>query len=189
MKGIFSVAAFLALASAIVSSAPLAPRTDDLIFVPGTNYFVIEQALPNTVITPNATSTAMISITNGNKEIDSFVTFQIPPATNVTFTPTCQFMVKNVTATGSKRLQLFTVGAPITKPPTFNMHPFYNQYEGQYVIDATGNSAPVDVFRIPCAFGETLQFVMRPQNTNDMITWTQGGDVGAFLQVNFESSI
>ena len=61
-------------------------------------------------------------------------------------------------------------------------------YEGTYHVNLNGDSTSVDIFTVPCVFGGNMQFIMKPQNDNDYITWTAGADgvvapVGAFIEV------
>ena len=180
MKGIFSITTLLTLASALVSAAPLTQRGLSL---PATNLFVITNPAPATILTPYGTSNAVISITDGSNEIDTIVSFNIPGLPPPSSASTCQFVIQNIPPpTGSGIVQLFTLGAEVTSPLT--SVPFYNQYEGQYDCN-TNPSTPIDVQFVPCIFDANgvldMQFVVRPQNTDDYITWWQSPTVGAFI--------
>jgi hypothetical protein len=180
MKGIFSISAFLTLACALVSAAPLAPRGLSL---PATDLFVITNPAPATILTPGGTSNAVISITDGSNEIDTIVSFNIPGLPLPSATSTCQFVIQNIPPpSGSGIIQLFTLGAEVAAPLT--SVPFYNQYEGQYDVN-TNPSTPIDVQFVPCNFDSNgnldMQFVVRPQNTDDFITWWQSPTAGAFI--------
>ena len=180
MKGIFSITTLLTLASALVSAAPLTQRGLSL---PATNLFVITNPAPATILTPYGTSNAVISITDGSNEIDTIVSFNIPGLPPPSSASTCQFVIQNIPPpTGSGIVQLFTLGAEVTSPLT--SVPFYNLYEGQYDVN-TNPSTPIDVQFVPCNFDANgvldMQFVVRPQNTDDYITWWQSPTVGAFI--------
>ena len=183
MKGIFSITTFLTLASALVAAAPLTPKRGGPLSLPATDLFVITNPAPATILTPEGTFTAEISITDGSNEIDTIVSFYVPGLPPPSSTSTCQFVIQNIPApTGSGIVQLFTLGAEVTAPLT--SVPFYNQYEGQYNLN-TNPSTPIDVQFVPCNFDTygnlDMQFVVRPQNTDDYITWFQSAASGAFI--------
>jgi len=183
MKGIFSITAFLTLASALVSAAPLTQRGGPGLSLPATDLFVITNPAPATILTPDGTSNAVISITDGSNEIDTIVSFYIPGLPLPSSSSTCQFVIQNIPPpTGSGIVQLFTLGAEVSAPLT--SVPFYDQYEGQYDVN-TNPSTPIDVQFVPCIFDAygnlDMQFVIRPQNTDDYITWWQSPTVGAFI--------
>jgi hypothetical protein len=197
MKGIFSAATFVAIASALVSAAPLkvAERSASgpILYTKGADFIrVTSEGDPNVdQINTFGTQIGYVARTNGNSEFASFVSFDIPPMSAIagaSASSTCNFVVKNPAAvSGSQTTQLFTLGAEFGEYDTltFNQHPYYNQYEGAYFVNAVGESSPIDVFTVPCQFGENMQFVMRPQNDNDDITWTQdnAANVGAFIEI------
>ena len=197
MKGIFSTATFIAIASALVSAAPfkVAERSASgpIIYTKGADFIrVTSQTNPNTnEIGTYGTQTGYIARTNGNDEFASYVSFYIPPISAIagaSASSTCNFVIKNPAAvSGSQTTQLFTLGAEFGEfdTLTFNQHPYHNQYEGAYFVNAVGDSSPIDVYTVPCKFGDNMQFVMRPQNDNDYITWTQndGAKVGAFIEI------
>ena len=197
MKGIFSAATFIAIASALVAAAPfkVAERSASgpIIYTKGADFIrVVSEANPNTdEIGTYGTQTGLIARTNGQNELASLVSFDIPPVSAIagaSASSTCNFVIKNpASVSGSQTTQLFTLGAEFGEYDTitFNQHPYYNQYEGAYFVNAVGDSSAVDVTTVPCTFGGNMQFVMRPQNDNDYITWTQnnGGNVGAFIEI------
>jgi hypothetical protein len=178
MKGIFSVATFLALASALVSGAPLNQRgTFD---IPANELWVITNPAPATIITSPPSSLGEVAISNGSNEIDTVVSFDVSGYPVPTSSSTCEFFIQGVTPSGSGIVQLFTLGAEVTTGST--IIPFYNQYEGQYNVN-TSPSTAIDVAQVPCNFEDgVLQFVIRPQNTDDYLSWYQSGSVGAFIQ-------
>ena len=178
MKGIFSVATFLALTSALVSAAPFTRRGS--VAIPASELWVITNPAPADIITPGGTSTAQIFISDGSGEMDTIVSFDVTGLTPSN-TSTCQFVIQNIPApTGSGIVQLFTLGGQVASPLT--SVPYYDQYEGQYDL-TTNPSTPIDVQFVPCNFeNDAIQFVIRPQNTDDSITWVQDStSVGAFL--------
>lgn len=179
MKGIFSVATFLALASALVSAAPLTQRWTYT--VPATDLWVVTNPAPVTIL-PEPSGSGEVSISNGSGEIDTVVSFDMSGYPIPTSESTCQFFIQNVASTGSGIVQLYTLGGEATSSPT-PIIPFYNQYRGQYNVN-TSPSTPIDVQYVPCNFLEdgAFQFVIRPQNTEDSLTWSQTGAVGAFIQ-------
>lgn len=180
MKNIFSITALLTLASALVSAAPLAPRG---LSVAATELFVVTNPNPATIITPFGTNNAIISITDGSNEIDTIVSFNVPGLPAPSSASKCQFVIQNIPPpTGSGIVQLFTLGAEVTAP--LRSVPFENQYEGQYNVK-TNPSTPIDVQFVPCVFDANgnldMQFVVRPQGTDDYVTWWQSATVGAFI--------
>jgi Ubiquitin 3 binding protein But2 C-terminal domain len=158
-------------------------------------YRVISQAEPDTdFLTTYGSQTAIISRSQGSDEVATLVSFQMPAISDIsgaTASSTCDFVVKNPgTASGSQILQLFTLGyqfsESISPPVTFNSHPYYNQYEGEYYVSVGGDSTAIDVFTFPCVFGTNMQFVLRPQNDNDYISWEQDSISllnGAYIEV------
>lgn len=181
MKGLFSVATFVALASALVSAAPLTRRAP--IPVSPTFFQIISEDKPD--IQFGTTFIPQISVVDGSHEVDSFVSFSIPTIPGASSTSTCTFVLKGVTATPGSAIQLFTLGSQLIGSETFNRHPYYNQDEGQYSIDSkTGDSTPLYGGTVPCNIGGVpTQFVIRPHFTDGSITWTQSATVGAFLEV------
>ena len=187
MKSIFSIATLITLASALVSAAPLARRGQFTATTFGaTTYYNVNnifQGSTDPILPPVGTSTAEISIADGSHEIDSIVSFTIPPDV-ITSTSTCTFFIAGIAPpTGSGILALYTLGSEFISP--FTSVPFYNQYEGQYNLQ-TGNSADIDRVTVPCSVysDNTMQFVMRPVGDNDFITWTQSAGVGAFIEID-----
>ena len=180
MKGIFSVATFLALASALVSGAPLNQRTTYT--VPANELWVITNPAPATILPNPPALLGQVSISNGSeRSIQSF------PSTCPATPPRlprvhANFLFRVSHLTGSGIVQLFTLGGEVTSSAS-PVIPFYNQYEGQYNVN-TSPSTPIDVQYVPCNFFEdgAFQFVIRPQNTDDYLSWTQTGTVGAFIQ-------
>ena len=173
MKGIFSIATFVALASSLVSAAPLSRRTISI----GPDYFeIIEQSNPNQNFP--ITQSPTISVINGNNEIDSFVSFS--PIAGALSTSTCQFVLRGVDSTPGAAIQLFSLISPLTGDETFNVHPSVNQDEGQASIDSFGNSSPLYGTYVPCT--EPLQFIIRPHFTEGTIQWSQTNYVGAFIE-------
>ena len=181
MKNIFSFATFIALSSFLVFAAPLTPRNTQTV---GPTFFqIIKQAQPD--INFQTTLIPQISVQNGNNEVDSFVSFDIPAFAGVTSSSTCHFVLTGVSATPGSAIQLFSLGSPLIGNESFNKHPYYDQDEGQYAIDHnTGNSSPLYGGQVPCNFGGKMQFVIRPHFTDSSITWTQSSSVGAFIVVN-----
>ena len=181
MKGIFSVATFVALVSTVVFSAPLTPRAP--IPVSPTFFQIISEDKPN--IQFGTTLIPQISVVGGSHEVDSFVSFSIPPISGASSTSTCKFVLRGVTATPDSAIQLSSLGSQLIGDETFNSHPYYNQDKGQYSIDpTTGNSSPLYGGTVPCNIGGApTQFVIRPHFTDGSITWTQSATVGAFLEV------
>jgi len=182
MKFIYSAATLLALASALVSAAPLVKKST--ISIAANQLWVITNPAPATIIQagPN-NQLAQVSIKNGNNEIDTIVSFPLGSNPAPSSTSTCRFVIQNVSPSGSGIVQLFTLGGEVVSPLQAGQVPYYNQYEGQYNVN-TNPSTPIDVTDVPCAFDSdgNLQFVIRPQNTDDYITWTQSSTVGAFLE-------
>lgn len=181
MKGIFSVASLFVLTCTMVSAAPLARR--DPIPVSPTFFQIISADKPD--IQFGTTLIPQISVTDGSHEVDSFVSFTIPPIAGASSTSTCRFVLKGVTASPGAVIQLFSLGSQLIGSETFNRHPYYNQDEGQYSIDSTsGNSTPLYGGTVPCNIGGApTQFVIRPHFTDSSVTWTQSSTVGAFLEV------
>jgi hypothetical protein len=198
MKSIFSITIFAALTSALVSAAPLTGRTANgpVVATYGADFYrVISQASPDVDQTSNyGLNTAVVACNyQGLNEIDTFVSFAIPPLaqiTGATESSTCDLVIYNAGHVyGTQNIQLFTIGAEIdqTQPLTFNSHPYYNQYEGRYIVNDNGPSVAIDVFTVPCIFQGNMQFVMRPMfNGTQYITWDQApgiNSMGAFIEI------
>ena len=178
MKGIFSIATFLALASALVSGAPLNQRSPQTIAA--NELWVITNPAPATIITSPPQSLGKVAISKGSNEIDTVVSFDVSSLPFPTSLSTCEFFIQGVTPSGSGIIQLFTLGDEVAQGST--IIPFYNQYEGQYNVN-TSPSTPIDVQFVPCNFKDgVLQFVIRPQNTDDDLSWFQTDTVGAFIE-------
>jgi len=198
MKAIFSTLSIAALC-ALVSAAPtrVGKRSGALVTsIPASYYHVIDENKPNTDVSATyGSQTAVISRSDTTLDIDTLVNFEIPDLSSIpgaSASSTCDFVVFNAASvSGSQTLQLFTLVSEVdlTGPVTFNSAPSSDQYKGMYFIQegATTTSLAIDVTSFPCQFGTTMQFIMRPQNDNDFITWTQGGagavPVGAFIEI------
>ena len=197
MKAIFSAATFVALISALAAAAPLkvAERsaTGSIIYAKGADFIhVTSEASPQTdEASIYGTQTAVIARTNGQNEFASYVSFAIPPLASIpgaTASSTCNFVIQNPAfASGSGMTQLFSLGSEFAENDTLTywQHPYTNQYYGTYEIAVGSASTAIDVATVPCIFGDNMQFVMRPQNDNDYITWTQNAasNVGAFIEI------
>ena len=183
MKAIFSTLSIAALCALVTS-------------IPASYYHVIDENKPNTDVSATyGSQTAVISRSDTTLDIDTLVNFEIPDLSSIpgaSASSTCDFVVFNAASvSGSQTLQLFTLVSEVdlTGPVTFNSAPSSDQYKGMYFIQegATTTSLAIDVTSFPCQFGTTMQFIMRPQNDNDFITWTQGGagavPVGAFIEI------
>lgn len=194
----FSVVSIVALLSVFAAAKPVAKRSagGTLIFTKGADYILVtSQQYPNTP-SPFGTQTAIIERDQGQNEQDSYLSFAMPEMTDIpgaTASSTCNFVIKNPTSvSGSAITQLFRLGAPFTAQQglTWNDHPYVNQYYGSYSV-APGTfggdaaSTPLDVSSFPCLFGQQMQFVLRPENDNDLIHWIQNdeGSIGAFIEV------
>lgn len=178
MKAIFSVVTLLALASALVSAAPLAKRGVPVPANP--DVLVITNPAPHNVLpNPPGSSGGIVQIVNGNNEVDTIVSFSLSPPP--TAQSTCQFYMENLdNVSGSGIVQLFSLGYELT-PGNI---PYYDQYEGQYNVN-TSPSTSIDVQTVPCTLNNgNPQFVIRPQNTDDTVTWIQTASSGAFLLYN-----
>jgi hypothetical protein len=197
MKSFLSAATFFAILATISSAAPLKPRS--VIATIGTEFMrVIAQAQPDTdFLNTFGIETAVISITDGTNETDTLLSFTIPEAADIGASPSsiCSLLIKDAaTATGSQTIQLFSLLPPLfdndpSVPVTFNSHPSYNQYEGQYFVTAGGDSTPVDIppVTFPCQFGSIMQFVARPQNTDvfiEVFTNELNGAAGVFIEIS-----
>jgi hypothetical protein len=192
MKSIFSYATLVAVLAAIGSAAPLAPRS--VLFTKGADFIrVTSEAEPQTdQISVFGTETAVISRQNGQNEFASYISFALPDAASIgaTSSSTCSIVINNpAQSTGSQNTQVFSLGGGLftqTGPLTFWQHPYHDQYRGVYQTGVGEASTAIDVTNFPCNFGQEMQFVFRPQNDNDYITWTQNtpANIGAFIQVN-----
>jgi len=175
-----------------------------LSYVPASYNYVISQGQPNVDQAPiyNNPNVAVISRVNGNNDIDTIVNFAMPDINKIpgaSPSSTCSFAIFNVASlSGSQTMQLYTLNQFVdltAGPVTWNSaNPTsVNQYYGTYKVFSgatTGPSVSVDggTWTFPCQFGQTIQFLMRPQGDNDYITWSEGGGgavlVGAYIQVN-----
>ena len=188
MKNVFSLATLAAVLATLASAAPTQfdkrLSGGPLVATVGAEFFtVVDQANPNTPAV--GSQTAVIQRKNGNNEKDTLVSFDLTGVAR-TAGSTCNLIIRNpTTVTGSGHTQLFTLGGPLSTntPLTFYQHPFYDQYAGEYNVNLNGDSNAIDVFSIPCRFDAKSQYVFRPQNDNDYITFTQGANTGAFIEV------
>jgi len=182
MKSLVSVAHFFVFAATLISGAPLERRAT--ISIPSEELWIITNPAPATIIQPGPGNLlGQVSIANGNNEIDTIVSFPLGSNPAPTSGSTCQFVLQGITPTGSGIVQLFTLGGEVVSPLKAGQVPYYNQYEGQYNVK-TSPSTPIDVTYVPCNFDSNglLQFVIRPQNTDDSLKWSQSSTVGAFLE-------
>ncbi|KAL0637933.1 hypothetical protein Q9L58_003011 [Maublancomyces gigas] len=131
----------------------------------------IEEANPDTAFGP--TSVAVVSKINGSSSIQSLIQYNFPAGYSGL---SCRFDFSNpITASGTKKVQLFTVGGrQITPTDTFNNRPFRNEFLGTFNA-VTGppstvwdGSAPT----WPCpATAVTLGFEAVPEGDNDHVHW------------------
>lgn len=201
MKAIFSALAIAALSS-VISAVPT--KRQALSLVPASYNYVVSQAQPDVDEEPTAggPNVAVISRTNGNNDIDTIVNFDMPDISQIpgaTPSSTCSFVIYNVAAlSGSETMQLYTLNEFVdlySPPVTWNSADVQsvNQNYGTYQVFSgatTGPSVAIDggSWTFPCQFGQTLQFLMRPEGQDDYITWSEGGGgavlAGAYIQVN-----
>ena len=175
MKGILSATTLFALVAGLVSAAPLEKRSNNI--PADSNVLVITNPAPHNIVpNPPGSSGGIVQIVNGNNEIDTIVSFTLSPAPNPG--STCQFYMQNLdTVSGSGIVQLFSLGYELS----VGNIPYYDQYEGQYDLN-TNPSTAIDRPTVPCTLNNgNPQFVIRPQNTDDTVTWTQSASSGAFL--------
>src|SRR5208282_5056206 len=97
---------FIALASTLTSAAPLTRRAP--IPISPTFFQIISADKPD--IQFGTTFIPQISVVDGSHEIDSFVSFSIPPIAGASSTSTCNFVLKGVTASPGSAIQLFSLG-------------------------------------------------------------------------------
>ena len=192
----------LAALSSLVIAAPV--KRQVLSYVPSSYNYVISQAQPDVDQAPiyGNPGIAVISRVNGYNDIDTIVNFDMPDITQIpgaTTSSTCSFAIFNVgTLSGSQTMQLYTLNQFVdltAGPVTWNSaNPTsVDQYYGTYEVFSgatTGPSVATDggSWTFPCQFGQTLQFLMRPEGDNDYISWSEGGGgavlVGAYIQVS-----
>lgn len=205
MKGIFSIATFVTLLSAVALAAPLAKRTPNgpIIWTQGADFIrVTDEVHPDvdqlsTWGTQSGVVQRFAGSPGGSYERDSYISFTIPALDDIpgaTESSTCDFVIKNpgFNSGGTMLAQLFSLGTSFTETQTltFYQHPYFNQYMGSYQINQgtaseAATSTPLDVFSFPCTFGGEMQFALRPQGDSDSIVWGQNNasGVGAFIEV------
>jgi hypothetical protein len=133
--------------------------------------------------------TGTIQRIDGSKEERTYVNFDIPPLTSLpdaTASSTFHLVIKNPSvATGSKRLEAFTIGAPLNVGSliSFNTHPFEDQDRGVYAVVVGGISTADSGTVLPSQFGQAVQLVLRPEGTDDLIVLQQGPNSGVFIEV------
>lgn len=201
MKAIFKSLGLAALSSLAIA-APV--KRQILSYVPSSYNYVISQAQPDVDQAPiyGGPSIAVISRVNGYNDIDTIVNFDMPDISQIagaTSSSTCSFAIFNVgSLSGSQTMQLYTLNQFVdltAGPVTWNSaNPTsVDQYFGTYEVFSgatTGPSVATDggSWTFPCQFGQTIQFLMRPEGDNDYISWSEGGGgavlVGAYIQVS-----
>lgn len=187
MKNVFSLATLVAVLATLASAAP--SKIDrrlpggPVVATVGAEFFtVVDQDVNSPSV---GTQTGVVQRINGNQEKHTFVSFDLTKVAH-TAASTCNLIIRNVdSVSGSGHAQLFTIGGPITAttPLSFYSHPYYDLYAGEYIVNPNGDSNAVDVVSIPCRFDAKSQYVLRPQNDNDYIKFTQGTNSGVFIEV------
>ena len=153
------------------------------------NWFITtSEETPDQVFGVNF-QTGTIQRIDGSKEKRTYVNFDMPPLTsipNATPTSTFHLVIKNPSvATGSQRLEAFTIGTPLNweSQISFNTHPFEDQDRGIYKVVSGGVSSADSGTVLPSQFGQAIQFVLRPEGTDDLIVLVQGPGSGVFIEV------
>lgn len=85
----------------------------------------------------------------------------------------------------SRRVQLFSVGGPISATNTYTSRPYRNVSYGIFLIDPTGATAqwdgPTPTFPCP-ATATTLGFEVAPQGDFDDVAWPLGAGLAITVQ-------
>ena len=166
-----SIAAF-SLLSALVSGLAVpevAPRQAQ-IYRP-TLAINIKQEAPNTPF--RATTTGIVSRSNGPKDIQTLLSFSLPALPG----KTCTLVFSNpARLSGTQRMQIFDVGGPITEANTFLTRPFRNNYRCAMAVKPAGQGNAVVQDNVSCTFkcpdiATVLGFETVPAGDSVEITW------------------
>ncbi|PUU81112.1 hypothetical protein B9Z19DRAFT_1122525 [Tuber borchii] len=118
-----------------------------------------------------------VSRGNGKDTVTALLCFVVPPCNGqctISFTDA-------LTATGSRRLQLFTLDrCPTTGGDTWGSKPFRDKHIGTFLVSIPGPAAVVEDFGLtfPCPKTVTKYgFELQPVWDNDSVTWdnSKGG--------------
>lgn len=133
---------------------------------------VIQEAYPDTAYPP--THWARVSRTNGSKNVKTLLGFNLPAFPSG---KTCTLSFSDASnVSGSRQMQLFTIGGYPAYGNTWNMKPYTDQHKGTFQTSSDGKG-PATVLAnygltFPCpTFSTSYGFEVQPVNDNDSITW------------------
>jgi len=135
---------------------------------------VIKEEFPDTPF--GKTTTAEVGRKNGSKNLKTLLGFVVPPCTGKC---TVSFAGASA-ATGSQRMQLFTLGYYPTDKNTWNSKPYTDIHKGTFVTAGSSPATVVEDFGLTfdCPATSTKYgFEVQPVWDTDYITWntqTQG---------------
>jgi len=131
---------------------------------------VIKEDFPNTPFPP--TNSAEVSGNNGVHNVRTLIKIIVPACNGM-----CTINFSDAsTATGSRRLQLFTINGYPANGNTWNSKPFTDIHKGTFITSNTGGG-PATVLEgfgltFPCPISTTTyQFELQPDWDDDSITW------------------
>ena len=144
----------------------------------------IKQEFPNTPFC--ATTTGVVSRSNGPKDIQTLLSFSLPALPGKTCTLTFS---DPASLSGSQRMQIFDVGGPIAEADTtFLTRPYRNNYRCAMAVKPAGQGAATVQDDVSCTFkcpdsATTLIFETVPAGDNVEITWDIA-TAGLVIQAN-----
>lgn len=163
--------AFLTTVVAIVSAAPTANVKRSETYKPDAMVQIKEQ-MPETP--QGLTDEGRVERVNGWNNVQTLLSIPIPSGAS----GSCSLSFTNpITVTGSKEMQLFTVGdnKPIDASTTYYSRPYRDQHIA--TIHLRSGSAEFETFgtwngnSIPCPAGKRLNLELVPVGDHDEVTW------------------
>ncbi|KAH0608737.1 uncharacterized protein H6S33_001871 [Morchella sextelata] len=180
------IAAALALFNGLVASVPVAEAEADVqlearqqaVYYPNSPATVIWS--PSYGYTSDWVSISRWTYQGVQYDTNTLLSYSLPGGLKG---KTCQFVLGNgFYAGGTRKVQLFSVGGPISAANTFTSRPYRNIHYGIFTIAPDGSSATWDAIpppKFPCPeSATTLGYEVVPQGDEDWAGWPMSSGLG-----------
>ena len=169
----FTLIAIISIISTLASGLALPDLTPRSLVIHPEIGVVIKEDFPKTSF---PTTTAEASRSNGKHNVKTLLGFAVAPCTGqctISFTDA-------LTATGSRRLQLFTTIGYLAKDNTWESKPSTNKHIGTFLVLIPGPAVVLEDFGLTFDCPKTttnLGYEVQPVWDDDSVTWdiTTGG--------------
>jgi len=163
----FTLIAIISILSTLASGLALPNLTPRSLVIHPEICVVIKEDFPKTSF---PTTTAEVSRRNGQHNVKTLLGFVVPPCTGqctISFTDA-------LTATGSRRLQLFTLGGYPADGNTWESKPYTDVHKGTFLVSIPGPAVVVENIGLTFDCPKTTTkfgYEVQPVWDDDSVTW------------------